>query len=133
MATASSCVSALPSTRESTGPVGGGVPLVVAGGSGVVGGAPVAAGAGVVVVEPGAVTGAGVIVPPGGGVTGTTCGVLGTGVGGGVTGAPGGIGCCGGVWARLAGTAVSRQSRPATPARTIRMQPLPFTKTARPV
>ena len=88
-----------------------------------------AGGAGV--EAPGAVTGGGVIVPPGAGVVAGVCGVV--GVGGGVTGAGTGVGVCGGSCASAAGAASSRHSKATTPARTIRMQRLPFPNTARAV
>src|SRR5438128_88697 len=132
MATASSCVSARPSTRESTGPPVGGGALVVGGVVGGVG-APVVAAGGAGVEAPGAVTGGGVIVPPGAGVVAGVCGVVGVGVAGGVTGAGTGVGVCGGSCASAAGAASSRHSKATTPARTIRMQRLPFPNTARAV
>src|SRR3989442_12889362 len=79
MATASSCVSARPSTRESTGPPVGGGALVV--GGVVVGvGAPVGAAGGAGVPAPGAGAGGGVPGPGGGGGGGAACGRRGVGV-----------------------------------------------------
>src|SRR2546428_4037442 len=132
MATASSCVSARPSTRESTGPPVGRGALVVGGVVGGVG-APVVAAGGAGVEAAGAVTGGGVIVPGGDGGAGAVCGVVGVGVAGGVTGAGTGVGVCGGSCASAAGAASSRHSKATTPARTIRMQRLPFPNTARAV